>query len=61
MKEFSIIKNFPTGNPAAEVAKLALLLVATVVIDALSDVIKESLKEIKDKLAAIGLSFKDFE
>ena len=47
MKPTEIIKEFPTGNPEAEVAKLALLLVATVVIDALSDVIKESLKETK--------------
>ncbi|WP_303821567.1 hypothetical protein [Ruminococcus flavefaciens] len=53
MKEFSIIKNFPTGNPAAEVAKLALLLVATVVIDSLSDVIKESLEETKSPLGDV--------
>lgn len=53
MKEFGIIKNIPTSNPAAEVAKLALLLVATIVIDALSDVIKESLKETKPPLGDV--------
>ena len=53
MKEFGIIKNIPTGNPATELAKLALLLVATVVIDALSDVIKESLKETKSPLGDV--------
>ena len=53
MKEFGIIKNIPTGNPATEVAKLALLLVAAVVIDALSDVIKESLKETKSPLGDV--------
>ena len=53
MKEFSIIKNFPTGNPAGEIAKLALLVVATVLVDALSDVIKEALKESKSPLGDV--------
>lgn len=53
MKSTEIIKSFPTGNPAGEIAKLALLLVATVVIDALSDVIKDSLKESKSTLGDV--------
>ena len=53
MKEFGIIKNIPTGNPAGEIAKLALLVVATVLVDALSEVIKDSLKETKSPLGDV--------
>ena len=53
MKEFGIIKNIPTGNPAGEIAKLALFVVATVLVDALSEVIKESLKETKSPLGDV--------
>lgn len=53
MKEFSIIKNIPTGTPAGEIAKLALLVVATVLVDALSEVIKDSLKETKSPLGDV--------
>ena len=53
MKEFSIIKNIPTGNPVAEIAKIAVLVAATIVIDALSEVIKDSLKETKSPLGDV--------
>ena len=57
MKEFSIIKNIPTGTPAGEIAKLALLVVATVLVDALSEVIKDNIKE--DKSPFSGVIFKE--
>ena len=57
MKEFGIIKNIPTGNPAGEIAKLALLVVATVLVDALSEVIKDNIKE--DKSPFSGVIFKE--
>lgn len=50
MKEFSIIKNIPTGTPAGEIAKIAVLIAATVVIDGLSEAIKDALKESKSPL-----------
>ena len=53
MKEFGIIKNIPTGNPAGEIAKLALLVVATVLVDTLSDVIKDAIKENKSPLGDV--------
>ena len=53
MKEFDIIKNIPTGNPVAEIAKIAVLIAATVVIDAISEAIKDSLKESKSPLGDV--------
>lgn len=57
MKQFSIIKNIPTGNPAAEIAKLALLVAATVLVDAISEIIKDAIKENKSPLG--GVIFKE--
>ncbi|WP_019679446.1 hypothetical protein [Ruminococcus flavefaciens] len=57
MKPAEIIKSFPTGNPAGEIAKLALLVVATVLVDALSEVIKDNIKE--DKSPFSGVIFKE--
>lgn len=53
MKNYSIIKSFPTGNPVAEIAKIAVLVAATIVIDALSEVIKDSLKKTKSPLGDV--------
>ena len=53
MKNYSVIKSFPTGNPVAEIAKIAVLVAATIVIDALSEVIKDSLKETKSPLGDV--------
>lgn len=53
MKNYSIIKSFPTGNPVAEIAKIAVLIAATVVIDALSEAIKDALKESKSPLGDV--------
>lgn len=57
MKEFSIIKNIPTGNPAGEIAKLALLVAATVLVDAISEVIKDAINESKSPFG--GVIFKE--
>lgn len=53
MKNYSVIKSFPTGNPVAEIAKIAVLVAATIVIDALSEVIKDSLKKTKSPLGDV--------
>ena len=53
MKPTEIIKEFPTGNPAGEIAKLALFVVATILVDALSDVIKDAIKENKSPLGDV--------
>lgn len=62
MKEFGIIKNIPTGNPVAEIAKIAVLIAATVVIDA---IIKSELEQFKDmgirvKILDIPTTLTDF-
>ena len=57
MKNYSIIKNFPTGNPVAEIAKIAVLIAATVVVDTLSEVIKETINENKSPFG--GVIFKE--
>ena len=57
MKNYSIIKSFPTGNPVAEIAKIAVLIAATVLVDAISEVIKDAIKENKSPLG--GVIFKE--
>ena len=43
MRLTDFIKKMPTGSPAAEIMKIALLIAGTVFVDRISEIVKDSL------------------
>ena len=57
MKATDLIKAMPVGSPAAEVLKIAALIAATVLVDKIGDVVKDTLQESKAPL--IDVKYKE--